>query len=220
MNQQACDSTGMMIGRRQILATSVSMVAGSVLGACAPSLLNGTPDDTTQLVSPTPSLMLSATDVTAFPIGGSRVAPDFMFEAYQGVGVIGSERVQFREILAAGTPVVLNFWASQCPPCRAEMLDLQQVYGALHDRVLLMGLDIGPLVGLGSSDEGRALAGELGVTYPLGTTHEADILQRFWVLGIPTTVFITPDAEIVRQWTGVVDASSMMKLVDELVAVS
>lgn len=220
MNHRVRDSLRTVVGRREILATSVSVVAGSVLAACIPSSLNSTSDETAQPSSPTSRLVLSAADIKAFPQGDLRVALDFTFEAYQGDGLVGGQRVQFREILASGTPVVLNFWAGQCPPCRAEMLDLQRVYGALHGRALLIGLDIGPLVGLGSSDEGRALADELGVTYPLGTTRDSGVLQRFWVLGIPTTVFITPAAEIVRQWTGVIDAPSMMKIVDELVAVS
>ena len=220
MDHRVRDRLRTVLGRREILAMSVSVAAGSVLAACNPSSLTSTSNETTQPSSPTSRLVLSAADIKAFPQGDLRVAPDFTFEAYQGVDVVGGQRVQFREILAAGVPVVLNFWAGQCPPCRVEMLDLQRIYGALHGRALLIGLDIGPLVGLGSSDEGRALAGELGVTYPLGTTRDPSLLQGFWVLGIPTTVFITPAAEIVRQWTGIMDASSMMKIVDELVAVS
>jgi hypothetical protein len=100
------------------------------------------------------------------------------------------------------------------------MPDLQQIYEATRQSALFVGVDIGPFVGLGSIEEGRALVSELGVTYPVGTAREPDVVRQYLVLGMPTTVFITPSAEIVRHWTGVLSAAATRELVDELVDVS
>jgi thiol-disulfide isomerase/thioredoxin len=149
-----------------------------------------------------------------------RQAADFTLEVYQGAELLGASVVQFRDVLGAGMPVVLNFWAAQCAPCRFELPDLQRVYEATRARVLFVGLDIGPFVGLGSLQDGRALVSELGVTYPVGTTWDAGVVNNYRVLGMPTTIFITPSAEIVRHWTGRVTASAVRELVDELIKAS
>ena len=116
---------------------------------------------------------------------------DFEIVAYQtGPGLTG-ERMQFSAVLDQGLPVVLNFWAGLCPPCRAEMPEFQEVYDEYRDRIVMLGIDLGPFTGLGSSDQGRALLNELGVSYPAGTTEDADVVARFQVLGMPTTLFVT-----------------------------
>ena len=120
---------------------------------------------------------------------------DFEIVAYQtGAGLTG-ERMQFSAVLDQGKPVVLNFWAGLCPPCRAEMPEFQEVYDEYQDRIVMLGIDLGPFTGLGSSDQGRALLNELGVSYPAGTTEDADVVARFQVLGMPTTLFVTPTVE-------------------------
>ncbi len=162
----------------------------------------------------------TATDVSSFPAGESRPASDFTFEAYQGADLVGGETVQFSQILAAGKPVVLNFWAAQCPPCRVEMPEFDHAWQAARDRVLLVGLDVGPLINLGTRAEGQALAEELGVTYPVGTTSDATVMQRFQVLGMPSTIFITAQSLIMRQWTGILDEAAVTEFMNELIQAS
>jgi cytochrome c-type biogenesis protein len=151
---------------------------------------------------------------------GLKKAPDFEITVYQGAEVLGGETVRFSELLAQGQPVVLNFWAGLCPPCRAEMPDLQGVYEEYQGQVLLFGLDVGPFVGLGSRDEGRALLEELEVTYPAGTTFDANVVRDYQILGMPTTVFIKPNGEVVRTWGGLLNKDKMIELVEELLAAS
>ena len=196
------------IGRRRVLA---GLGVGVLLTACGEATVS----------EPTPApTAVAGTDVSGFPAGDTRPAPDFTFESYQGADLLGGDTVQFSQILAAGKPVVLNFWAAQCPPCRVEMPDLDHAYQASKDRVLMIGLDVGPLINLGTRAEGQALAEELGVTYPVGTTSDATVMQRFQVLGMPTTTFITAQSQIIRQWTGILDEAATSELIDELVQAS
>jgi len=148
------------------------------------------------------------------------LAPDFAITVYQGADVLGGEKVRFSDLLAQGQPVVLNFWAGLCPPCRAEMPDLQEVYDEYQSRVLLFGLDVGPFVSLGSRENGRALLEELQVTYPAGTTFDANVVREYHILGMPTTLFIKPNGEVIRNWAGLLNKQKMEELVEELLAAS
>ena len=143
---------------------------------------------------------------------------DFEILAYQTGGGLTGERMQFSAVLDDGKPVVLNFWAGLCPPCRAEMPEFQEVYDEYRDRILLLGIDLGPFTGLGSTDQGRALLAELGVSYPAGTTEDADVVARFQVLGMPTTLFVTPDGGITAKWTGILTKEKLIEHIDELLA--
>ncbi|MFQ6029756.1 MAG: TlpA family protein disulfide reductase [Dehalococcoidia bacterium] len=154
----------------------------------------------------------------------SGFAADFRIVAYQGEGVLGGKEVWLSSLFSRDPgvklPVVLNFWAGQCPPCRAEMPDLQQIYEEYQGRILLFGLDVGPFVGLGTREDGRALLEELEVTYPAGTTFDAGVVGDYRVLGMPTTVFLKPNGEFVRTWTGALNKGKLVELVEELLAKS
>lgn len=196
------------VGRRRVLA---GIGVGVLVSACGETAIS----ESTPV--PTPA---ASTDVSGFPAGDTRPAPDFTFETYQGADLVGGENVQFSQILAAGKPVVLNFWAAQCPPCRVEMPEFDHAWQAAKDRVLLVGLDVGPLINLGTRAEGQALADELGVTYPVGTTSDATVMQRYQVLGMPSTLFITAQSQILRQWTGILDEAAITEFINELTQVS
>jgi thiol-disulfide isomerase/thioredoxin len=92
--------------------------------------------------------------------------PDFTISAYQGEDVLGGQTVKFSKLFERGKPVILNFWAGLCPPCRAEMPGFQKVFDQVRDSVVLVGVDLGPFVGLGEHDDARRLLAELGVRYP------------------------------------------------------
>lgn len=129
------------------------------------------------------------------------LAPDFSISMYQGQDVAGGQEINFRDLLG-GRPIVLNFWAGLCPPCRAEMPDLQAFNDKFEDRALLLGIDIGQFTGLGTPRDAQSLLDELGVTYPSGFTNDGNIIQDYKVLGMPTTVFIDAQGEIFNRWTG------------------
>jgi len=153
-------------------------------------------------------------------IDESKLVSDFELIAYQGQAELGGDIVRFRDLLSQGKPVVLNFWAGLCPACVVEMKDLQEIYEGYGDRILLLGLDVGPFVGLGSQADGQALLAELGVTFPAGTTTDDNVVRDYALLGMPTTYFISPEGELIETWTGLLTKGKMVELVEQLLVAS
>ena len=145
---------------------------------------------------------------------------DFEINVYQREDLLGGSTVMLSDVLAQGKPVVLNAWAGLCPPCRAEMPELEDVFQKLGGQMTLIGVDIGPFVGLGSEQDGRSLLAEIGVTYPAGNTENSAVVSKYKLLGMPSTYFIKPDGDVLRTWTGAINSSEMSKIIGELIAAS
>jgi peroxiredoxin len=128
-------------------------------------------------------------------------APDFQVQTLDGQTHRLSE---FR-----GRPVWINFWASWCPPCRAENPDIQEVYAANQaDGLVVLAIAIG-------EDDGdvRAYAERTNLTYDIGLDGGTDIAAAYRIVGIPTHFFIDRDG-IIREWRiGSMNKSTMEKKV-------
>lgn len=148
------------------------------------------------------------------PTPAVNAAPDFEFTLYQGEEVLGAADLRLADL--RGKPVVLNFWAGLCPPCRAEMPELQRFPEEFKDQVTIIGVDIGRFTGLGSRQDAQNLLRELNVTYPAGFTNEGDILRNYTVLEMPTTVFITSEGEIFEQVAGALTRETLTTIVERL----
>ena len=142
-------------------------------------------------------------------------AQDFEIITYQSGGVLNTQTLRFQQLLK-DKPIVLNFWAGLCGPCRKEMPDFEAAAKKYQGQVVIVGVDVGPFTGLGSREEGRNLLKELGVTYPAGTTGDRTVTAKYNVLGMPTTVFIKPDGTIVRRFLGDLDAEDIEQYIQEL----
>ena len=142
----------------------------------------------------------SGTNVSTSGDGGDR-APNFAVTLFQGEDVLGAQQLNIHD-LPQGKPIVLNFWAGLCPPCRAEMPDLQEFSEEFSDRVTLLGIDLGQFTGLGSLQDAEALLEELGVTYPAGFTNDEDVIKNYRVFGLPATIFIDSEGKIFKNWGG------------------
>ena len=138
--------------------------------------------------------------------GSGETAPNFAMSMFQGQDVVGGQEVSLHDLIGK-KPIVLNFWAGLCPPCRAEMPDLQEFNEKFEDRALLLGIDLGQFTGLGSAEDAQELLDELGVTYPAGFTTEGGVIQDYEVLGMPTTIFIDAQGKIFNKWTGALNGS-------------
>jgi thiol-disulfide isomerase/thioredoxin len=144
-------------------------------------------------------------------------AADFEFEVYQGQETIGGPTVNFEEVLAIGKPTVLNFWAGNCPPCRAEMPDLQRAYDVFQDEITFLGLDVGVYTGLGSRRSGLALLDEMNVSYPAGEPATRRPVNNYNVNALPTTVFFDANGEVFRRWEGLISRPQLNAILQEMV---
>ena len=142
--------------------------------------------------------------------GSGDRAPNFSMTMFQGEGVVGGQEVDLHSLVGP-KPIVLNFWAGLCPPCRAEMPDLQEFNEDYQGSTLLLGIDLGQFTGLGNLKNAKELLGELQVTYPAGFTSDSSVIKDYKVLGMPTTIFIDTDGNIFNKWTGALNKSVLEK---------
>jgi peroxiredoxin len=104
-----------------------------------------------------------------------------------------------------GDVVLINFWATWCPPCRAEIPDLEAAYRTWGGNGLVV-------LGL-STDESReqvqAFVDEFGVTYPVLLDSEAKIMQTYRARGLPTSVLVDRDGVIQVRHIGYLAAEQL-----------
>lgn len=97
-----------------------------------------------------------------------------------------------------GKTVVLNFWASWCPPCREEAPVLRQ-FAARHANgdIVLLGIDVWD-----TEADARAFLAEFGVTYPNALDVDGRVSIEYGVAGVPETYVIGPDGRLLGKYTG------------------
>jgi thiol-disulfide isomerase/thioredoxin len=137
--------------------------------------------------------------------------------AYQGDEILGGEKVDLGTVLGQGKPVVLNFFAGLCPPCRAEMPGFERVWERHSDRFILLGADIGPFLSLGSHEDARRLLADLSITYPAAFVEE-NVVGTFRIAGMPTTILYDAQGNEVRRHTGLMTEDQLEQAVQSLIA--
>ena len=120
---------------------------------------------------------------------------------FQGDETLGTSTVTI-DALVGDKPVIINFWAAQTPPSRAELTEFQEFYEEYRDEVLIILVDAGQFTGQGTPGQALDLLKELGVTVPAGYAENPAILQTYQILGLPTTLFIDSEGQIHHRWTG------------------
>jgi len=134
----------------------------------------------------------------ALDAGERPEAPDVtlpVLYAGDGIGPQGAE-VALDDL--AGRPVVLNFWASWCPPCRDEAPLLEDLADRYRDRgVVVLGLDTQDL-----SDNARGFINQLGLTYPSLRDGSAESEIAFEVNGLPETFILDAQGRIAHRHIG------------------
>ena len=93
-------------------------------------------------------------------------------------------------------PVVVNFFASWCTPCITEMPALESIHQQRPD-IAFVGLAVND-----TPTRAREIVADTGVTYATGVDPDSAIGNAYGILGMPTTLFITPDGEVAYQNTG------------------
>ena len=104
-----------------------------------------------------------------------------------------------------GTPVVLNFWASWCEPCREEAPALQSAWErAPGEGVLVLGLNMQD-----ARPDARAFIEEFDLTYPNVREPGGDVARSYGMTGLPETFFISAEGDVVAHARGAVDAAQL-----------
>jgi peroxiredoxin len=83
-----------------------------------------------------------------------------------------------------GRPVIVNFWATWCEPCKQEMPALQ-AEAASHPSLMVLGID-----NVESPVKVKPFVEQLGVTFPILLDEDGSMMERYQVTGLPTSYFI------------------------------
>ena len=133
-------------------------------------------------------------------------APPINMPLYSGDGIVAADY--------AGKPVVVNFWASWCGPCRQEAPIFERLSQEYGERgVLFIGVNIQD-----SEADAEAYLREYDITYPNGRDEDGSISVDYGVIGIPVTFFINRDGVVQRRWAGVMRETQLREWIDELAA--
>ena len=148
------------------------------------------------------SRLLDDSNTGAMPNVGD-TAPDFEYTVSDGTTHRLSE--------LRGKRVLLNFWATWCEPCRAEMPDLQRAANDYGGSVVILGVNkLEPVAVI------PPFADELQIRFPLIVNTKGDISNRYGARNIPTSFFINTDGTVGFRQIGVMNYGFMKQHLDQL----
>ncbi len=181
----------------------VSVVAAAVLGVVALVAWRGTSDEPTEGTSPADA---SPASVRSVPYGlmvrEGDPMPELAFSRADGT------ELDFADLV--GRPVVLNFFASWCGPCVAEMPRFEEVHRELGDEVAFVG------IGNDQSDSRHTeIVESTGVTYDTVRDPDGEALVAFGINGMPTTIFVGADGRLTSIELGEVSEDELRTAIEE-----
>jgi len=124
-------------------------------------------------------------------------APDFTVPGVRG------ERYALRDV--RGKLVLLNFWATWCPPCKEEMPSMERLYRRYNERGLTI---LAVSIDSGGAQAVAEFATALGLTFPIGLDQKLEVANRYGVRALPSTFLIDRDGNTAavalgpRDWDG------------------
>ncbi len=141
-------------------------------------------------------------------------APDFAMRLLD-VGTASSpENGEFRLSDHEGVPVVINFWASWCPPCRQESPSFERLWRLYQDTgIQFVGVDIQDEV-----SDAEEYVREFGLTFPNGVDPDGAITVEYGVIGLPVTFFIGSSGIVEGRWVGAITEDKLEEWVKMLLA--
>ena len=122
-----------------------------------------------------------------------------------------------------GKVIFLNFWATWCPPCRAEMPDIQKLYERSpregEDAVIVLGV-AAPKLGSEKNAAGiKAFMDKNGYTYPVLMDVRGELFQAYDIRAIPTTYMIDRNGNLVGRVQGALSAENIEAVVKQALQV-
>jgi peroxiredoxin len=114
-----------------------------------------------------------------------------------------------------GKPVIVNFWASWCAPCRAEFPEFQRAAVDNADSLAIIGVNS---TSTDQVDKIPAFLDEYGITFPIGLDTSGEVVKTYRVLGLPTTVFIDSNGIVNEVFTGPLNKAYIESKISDLQA--
>lgn len=129
-------------------------------------------------------------------------APDFTVQDGEGNPVRLSDFV--------GKPVVLNFWASWCPPCKSEMPDFEEAFSQYGEDVhfLMVNLTDGSRE---TVETAKNYVEEKGYTFPVYYDTQSEAAMVYGIMAVPATFFIDAEGKPVARASGAIDKETLEK---------
>lgn len=137
-------------------------------------------------------------------IDAGNLAPDFELTTLEG------KKLKLSDY--KGKKVILNFWATWCPPCKAEVPDMVKFYSSYKDKdIVILG------VNLTQSEKDqrsvRDFVNSYGITYPVPLDMESTVAEVYRVTAIPTSYIIDTNGIISQKVVGPMDFEAMKSMV-------
>lgn len=139
-----------------------------------------------------------------------RPAPDFVAEIISGEGT--GDRVALSGL--GGQVVILDFWASWCPPCRRSIPRLNAIQSRYGDRVVILGVNVESI----TPRQLIAYHHDFGAEFPTLADPTQALQRSYEVERLPTLFIIDRDGQIRHMETGVPDQSGLIRTIDALLA--
>ncbi len=141
-------------------------------------------------------------DSKIIPMSPGESAPDFAMTLEDG-GTLRLSDLQ-------GRPVMINFWATWCPPCRAEMPGI--VHAADQDEdLIVLAVNV-----MDERDQVQAFAEELSMGMPVLLDERGELRDHYLIRYMPTSAFINRDGYVQSVWVGLLDENRLEQQLSQI----